>query len=482
MLLQHEQRQTITQRIDPKIILANNILQLSTVELIQSIEAELLENPALETVDETGCSGDCIDPALCPYCSARRNAESVEESRQNEIDMGDFGMDHEQFVGSPGDPDEEYDFVGNLEAEVTLREHLLGLLRAAVPAEDFRVGEYLVNCLNDRGWLDGTLEMIALELEVPESQVARILSVIQSFDPAGVGARSLQECMRLQLCFLADEESCPTKKRINALAEQTVRDHFSLIASNRFMKLGRALGISADDARNVIEYIRTRLNPFPANQFRPPWTYRPVNARASIRPDVLIRRTEIGYDIEVVGTDTFGLNINPTYREIYTEIKNGRGHHSPDARKHVLEHVDRAEQFIRSLTRRRQTLRQITRCIVDAQSGFLETGSRQFLRPLTRTRIARILEVHESTVSRATANKYVQLPNQEVVSFNVFFNASLSVKDAIQQLIMSEDTSQPLSDQQIVSLLQEKGIQVARRTVVKYRESRKILSSTHRRR
>src|SRR4029079_19673057 len=157
-------------------------------------------------------------------------------------------------------------------------------------------------------------------------------------------------------------------------------------------------------------------------------------------------------------------------------IKSGRGNHTEDERKHVVEHVERAEQFIRSLNQRRQTLRQITRSIVDAQTGFLETGSRQFLRPLTRTSIGRILTVHESTVSRATANKYVQLPNQEVVSFNVFFNASLSVKDAIEDLISNEDPSQPLSDQQIVNLLAEKGVRVARRTVVKYRESQKILS------
>ena len=482
MLLQHEQRQTVTQRIDPKIILANNILQLSTVELMQEVEAELLENPALETVEESGCAGDCLDPSLCPYCSARRTAESDEESHQNEIDMGDFGTDYDQFVGIHGDSDDDYDFVGNLEAELTLREHLLGLLRAAVPAEDYRVGEYLVHCLNDRGWLDGTPELIALDLQVPEEQVERVLAVIQSFDPPGVGARSLQECLLLQLCFLADEETCSSKKRINALAEQMVRDHFALITSNRYNKLGRAVGISTEEARLVIEYIRTRLNPFPANQFRPPWTYRPANARSAVRPDVVIRRTEMGYEIDVVGMETFGLNINPTYREIYTDIKDGRGHHSEEERKHVTEHVERAEQFIKSLNQRRQTLRQITRSIVDAQSGFLETGSRQFLRPLTRTRIARGLDVHESTVSRATANKYVQLPNQEVVSFNVFFNASLSVKDAIEHLIQNEDPAQPLSDQQIVTLLEEKGIHVARRTVVKYRESQKILSSTRRRR
>lgn len=482
MLLQHEQSHAQTQRIDPKLILANKVLQLSAVELIQSIEAELLENPALETLEESGCAGDCLDPALCPYCSARRTAESTEESHQNDLNMGDFGLDYDQFLGHSGDPDDEFDLVGNLEAELTLREHLLGLLRAAVPAEDYRVGEYLVDCLNDRGWLDGTVESIALDLQVPEEQVARTLTVVQSFDPPGVGARNLQECLLLQLCFLADEERDPSSARTVALAMQMVRDHFALITSNRFNKLGRAVGISPDESRQVVEYIRKRLNPFPANQFRPPWTYRPANARSAIRPDVVVRRTDAGYEVDVAGIESHSLNINPTYRAIYTEIQGGKGNYGGEARKHVTELVERAEQFIRSLNQRRQTLRRITRTIVDAQQGFIETGSKQFLRPLTRTKIARMLEVHESTVSRATANKFVQLPNQEVVSFNVFFNASLSVKDAIEQLISNENSARPLSDQQIVKLLEEKGINVARRTVVKYRESRKILSSTGRRR
>jgi RNA polymerase sigma-54 factor len=197
---------------------------------------------------------------------------------------------------------------------------------------------------------------------------------------------------------------------------------------------------------------------------------------------VIIRRTEFGYEVEVLGADPYGLGLNPTYRDAYDQIKTGNGHHTDDDKKHITEYVERAELFIRNINQRRKTLRLITRCIVDCQTGFLETGSRQFLRPLTRTAIAKMLTIHESTVSRATANKYVQLPNQEVVSFDFFFNGSLSIKDAIEELIQEEDPANPLSDQQITELLQEKGISVARRTIVKYRESQKILSSARRRR
>ncbi len=481
MLLQNDQRQVITQRIDPKIIMANSILQLTSAELMQSVEGELWENPALDTLEEAPCSGDCIDPANCPYCSSRRTKDVDADPASESPDSGDQETEYELF-GFPTSEEDEYDFVGNLEAEVTLQEHLRELLRSAVSADDYWIGEYLINNLDDRGWMDGNLEEMAVELNVPLSDVCRLLAMIQTFDPPGVGARSLQECLALQLRYLLEEGIDADKKRIIECAERMVCEQFDHVGPKRVAKLARAVSCTSDEAKQALEYIRTHLNPYPASQFRPPWAFRPVNSKSSVRPDVVIRRTEIGYEVEVVGADSFSLNVNPQYREAYAEIKNGRANYSDDDRKHFTEYVERAELFIRNINQRRQSLRLITRCIIDYQIGFLETGSRQFLRSLTRTQIARQLDIHESTVSRATANKFVQLPNQDVVSFNLFFNSSLSVKDAIEAIIQEEDSAHPFSDQQIVTLLSEKGIHVARRTVVKYRESQKILSSTRRRR
>jgi len=481
--IQHDQRQVITQRIDPRLIMANSILQLTTMELMQTVENELFENPALDTIEDQPCNGDCIDPAACPYCSARRAKEQETERQAETLDSGDHEAEYDSFFGTPPlETDEDYDPVGNLEAEMTLQEHLRGLLRAAVPSEDYWIGEYLINNLDDNGWLGDTVENIAEELGVSCEEVCRILEIIQTFDPPGVGARNLQECMLLQLRYLRDEDTTPGNSKRNAIAEKLVRDHFEHVTARRYLKLARAAGISVDEAKQVIEYIRTRLNPYPANQFRPPWAYRPTNSRAAVRPDVIIRRTELGYDVEVLGAEPFMLGVNPTYRDAYNQIKSGNGHHSDDDKKHITEYVERAELFIRHINQRRKTLKMITRCIVDCQTGFLETGSRQFLRPLTRTRVAKMLNIHESTVSRATANKFVQLPNQEVVSFDIFFNSSLSIKDAIEQIIQNEDPASPLSDQQIVERLKERGITVARRTVVKYRDQEKILSSARRRR
>ena len=482
MLLQNDQRQVITQRIDPKIIMANSILQLTSMELIQSVEGELLENPALDTMDDTPCAGDCIDPANCPYCSARRLRDAEADPRSETPDSGEQETEFELFGFQTAEAEEEYDFVANLEAELTFQEHLRGLMRNLVPAEEYWIAEYLINNLNGRGWLDGDPVEMALEMGVPASDVCRLLAILQACDPPGVGARSLQECLGIQLRYLLEEGIDADKKHLIAIAEKMINEHFEHVLAQRHLKLARVVGCTGDEAKQALEYISARLNPSPASQFRPPWAYRPTNSKSSVRPDVQVRRTEIGYEVEVGGADTFSLCVNAQYRETYALIKSGQGKFSEEDRKHFTEYVDRAEMFIRNINQRRQSLRIITHCIIEYQIGFLETGSRQFLRPLTRTQIARQLDLHESTVSRATANKFIQLPNQEVVSFNIFFNSSLSAKDAIGEIIKAENPAHPFSDQQIVTLLLEKGIKIQRRTVVKYREDQKILSSTRRRR
>lgn len=472
MLLHQDQRQVVTQRIDPKLIMANTILQQSTLELVQHIEAELLENPALDVIEEdNGCGGGCADPSACPYCSQR--AAQVYEPA---VFATTYDFDRDRYPEGFFDADDDYDPVGNLEAELTLQDHLCGLLRAAVSEEEYRVGEYIIHSLDDNGLLDSTEEEIAAEIGVPPSTVCRVLAVIQTFDPPGIGARDLRECMLIQLRFLREEGQG------NPVAEKLIEHHFQDVISPKYGKLARAVGAPVEKVKQAIEFVRTRLNPYPASQFRPPWAYKPSNSRSAIRPDVIIRRTEVGYEVDVVGTEAFVLGVTPAYREAYERIKKSNGSTPEEEKQHVTEYVERAELFIKNINQRRKTLRLITRCIVDCQQGFLETGSRAYLRSLTRTRVAEMLGMHESTVSRATAKKYVQLPNQEVVPFDLFFNPSLSIKTAIEEIIAREDPASPLSDRRIVELLKERGIEVARRTVVKYRDSQKLLSSNRRRR
>jgi RNA polymerase sigma-54 factor len=452
--------------------MANAILQQSSLELVQQIEAELLDNPALDVIErEPVCMGNCANPAACPYCATRLARPQTDYSP-----LDSHLSEVEYHPVSFFDSDDEYDPVGNMPAEMTLQDHLRAQLRSAVSEEDFALGDYLINSLDENGWLDSKVEEIACECNIETEEVFRVLSILQTFDPPGIGARNLQECMLIQLQFLQDEG------KGNPIAERMVRHYFPEVVNRRYARLARIFNISLDSAKKTIEFMKNQLNPYPANQFRPPWAYKPANHKSSIRPDVILRRTEVGYEVEIVGTEPFVLGVSPSYRELYNNIKNGSANLQPDEIKHTIEYVERAELFIKNINQRRRTLRMITQCIIDCQQGFVETGSRAYLLPLTRTRVAEILGMHESTVSRATAQKYVQLPNQEVVPFDLFFDQSLAIKTAIEEIISSEDPSNPLSDQQIVELLRERGYEVARRTVVKYRDAQKILSSNRRRR
>lgn len=471
MLIEQGLRQTLSQKIDPKLIMANNILQLTSLELQQAVEQELAENPALEVPEEDPCE-NCDQPkTLCIDCPFHKAAVSTDDTDLSiyEIEQPiDFAVDADETEG---------DFISNIRAEVTLHDHLRELLRAALSSNHWKTGEYIISNITDSGYLEVTVEEIAHDLGRNIEEVEGVLAVIQTFDPPGVGARDLQECLKLQLERLEEDE------KGNAVALAMVRDYWAEMLAGKVGRIARRLRVSAKDVLAAIDFVKRQLNPYPGNAFRPPYQNDPGDLSATVRPDVIVRRTPAGFEIEVAGHDQYALNINSTYRRMYEEIKNGgAAKYSKEDKKHVIEFVERADLFIRNINQRRRTLRQITKAIVEYQQAYLETGQRAYLRPLTRTRIARQLKMHESTVSRATANKYVQLPSEEVVSFDFFFDGSVSVKDLIGELIASEDKSSPLSDQQIAEILKSRGLNVARRTVVKYREAQKILSSRQRRR
>lgn len=470
LLIEQGLKQTLSQKIDPKLIMANNILQLTSLELQQAIEQELAENPALEVPEDDPCE-NCDQPkTLCIDCPFRKNAVSSDD-----VDISVYEL--EQPIDFAADFDDaESDFIANIRAEITLHDHLLALLRAVMPSEQWAIGEYIISCINDSGYLEGCVEEFAFDLDRTPEEVECVLAVIQTFDPPGIGARDLRECLRIQLERMAEDDGG------NAVALALVRDYWQEMLSGKIGRVARRLKVSAKDVHAAIEFIRKQLNPYPGNGFRPPYQNDSGNHGASVRPDVIVRRSASGYEIEIAGNDHYFLNINSRYRSMYEEIKNGgAAKYTRDDKKHITEFVERADMFVRYINERRRTLRQITKSIIEFQQGYLETGSKAFLRPLTRTKVARMLSMHESTVSRATANKYIQLPSEEVVPFDFFFDGSVSVKDMIGELIASEDKHSPLSDQQIAEILQERGFNVARRTVVKYREAEKILSSRQRR-
>ncbi|MDH7482211.1 MAG: RNA polymerase factor sigma-54 [Armatimonadota bacterium] len=469
MLIQ-DQSQTQQQRIDPKIIMANTLLQLSSLELQEAIEQELAENPALELEDEEPCSGCELAPFMCKDCSFQKLAAQNEET-----DISIYEIEPQfEFTF---DPDDDNDPISSLQADVTLPEHLRNQLRALVTGKTYEIADYLVNYINDRGYLECDLLELTLELNATDDEIAEALAVLQTLDPPGVGARDLRECLLIQLRYL-DEQG-----RGNTLAQRIVENCWEEMVGRKINRIARKLRTKPENVRAALRFIQTKLNPHPAGSFVAPWDYKPTDAKLSVRPDVIIRRTPTGYEIDVVFNEHLSLTINPYYRQIYNDLKSGKTKNiSEDEKKHIFDYVERADLFIKNLNQRRRTLRNITKRIIEHQHGFLDTGSRLFLRPLTRVKIAEELGIHESTVSRATANKYVQIPTQEVVPFDFFFNSSHSVSDIIAQLIENEDPAHPLSDQEIARILNERGYNVARRTVVKYREAMKILSSRQRRR
>lgn len=473
MLLRQGLRQTLSQKIDPKIILANNVLACSTLELTEMIQQELADNPALEHPDEDicpACGGprdQCVD---CPYQREQQTPETKEE-----IDWSDWLAPDVEYVGDLSQADEEFDPISNLSTQHTLHDHLLDQLRAVTDNESFEIGEAIIGSISGTGYFEGSLEEIAGDAKTTAAQARFVLDLIQTFDPAGVGATSLQECLSIQLRAL--DEQTP----VSRLALSMVENHWADTHSRRINRLSRQLRAQKKVVQDALDFIRDHLTPHPGESFRLPWDTHPENMQ-SVQPDILVRRTTAGYEIDVLITESQALALNTKYREAYGSIRNGGAkNYSADERRHIVEYVERAEAFIRSILQRRKTLRAITRHVVEFQQGYVETSQKNFLRPLTRTQVAKALGIHESTVSRATANKWVQLPSEEVVGFDLFFDGSISVKDLIQEIIAREDKRRPLSDQEIAERLQERGLSVARRTVVKYREAQNILSSRQRR-
>lgn len=450
--------------------MANAMLQLSSMELQQAIEQELVENPALETEDEDPCSGCELAPFGCKDCSVQQQREFSD----TDLSVHDLEVAFD-FASDPMDDDE--DPIGRIQSDLTLHEHLRNQLRNSSSGHISEIADYLVNYINESGYLECDLLEITLELDATDEELLQAVELIQSLDPPGVGARDLRECMLLQLKYLAEEGAG------SSIAERIITNCWDEMLAQKINRISRRLKVKPEQTRYALRFIRSKLNPYPAAGFRPPWNSDGADTKNAVRPDIVIRRTPTGYEIDVVSNERISLAVNPHYRQMYGEMKNGKSKkYSEQDKKHIAEYVERADLFIKNLNQRRRTLRTIAKNVVEYQHGFLDTGSKLFLRPMTRVKLAEQINMHESTISRATANKYVQLPSQEVVPFDFFFNQSHSLTDMIIQLIEHEDPANPLSDQELADILTERGIPVARRTVVKYREAQKILSSRQRRR
>lgn len=430
----------LQQRMVPKLMMVNSLLVLPLNQLLARIEQELGENPALE-LDE----------------------KSPAEAAEGPSDVG------LQSLAAWTPDDEEYDPFAQVAAPISLQEHLMMTLQAqGLSPRDHAIGERLIGYINDNGYLEVTLVQVAQELNVEADEVEAVLSRIQRFEPGGVGARTVEECLLIQLRVL---EQSP----VNRLAQRIVEHHLPDLAARHFEQIAKALPARLADVKEAHEFVKTHCYPYPGERYRLEQDGGRLQPGEVARPDVIIRRTEDGFAIELCRQDAYALRVNTFYEDLRRQMRRASPQYTDKSREHVRDYVSRAKVFIEAVQRRNWVLASIIQTVIRTQWEFLERGEAQ-LRPLTKAMIAAELGISESTVSRALDAKFAQLPNGRVLSFDLFFDQSLPIKERIRGFIAAEQ--RPLTDEEIARRLTQEGTKIARRTVTKYREEMSIPPST----
>lgn len=441
-----------TLRVDPRVVLSSYLLQLNQAELDQALETELNENPALERLqdDQEPIQDEAILKAVAPH------------------ELKPSTDDHEFRRSLP--QDEETDWLDFASSGTSLWDHLRAQLIPMLPHSLQIVGEYMIECIDEKGYLSTPVEEVALATGCALEHAEWVLAKLQHCEPPGVGATTLQECLLLQL---RNPETLEQK-----LARAIVKGYLDDLIARRTMKITRRFKVMPDVVEAAFQEVLL-LTPYPGEAFGGVRSTRSTKGQG-VSADLVLNRDETGWQIEVKGIDPANLVLNREYRKRYKEL-NTMERAPKDEKRHVSHYIQRAQDFIGCVSQRRQTMRKIGEYLVQHQTSFVSTGSYEFLRPLTRTKMAEDLGLHESTISRATMDKYVQIASGEIVPFEVFFKPALRIQKMIEEILQHENPDNPLSDEAIARLLEKKGVQVARRTVNKYRDRTKLLSSRKRR-
>lgn len=457
-------RQVVAQRptITPQLVLANRLLQLSSTELEQAILQELAENPALELVEEQRCPkcSAALRDGNCPTCD-----KIEQEFTQREYDAvpSEYRAD-----------DDRDDGTSRLSSKSTLTEHLLAQARLSLSPQDMPIASHLVENLDDHGLLSCELDQVASHFGVDRPQVERVVSALQELEPVGIAARDTRECLLIQI------EHLRSQGIEQPLAQALIDEHWEALSRQSLAKIAKAAGTTVDEIQAALEFIRDNLNPFPAHAHWETSQESPAQKETVyLQPDVVIQDSGESYKVELPRARSYKLHISPSFLEVIKTSKAGKVAFTQQDVEEWKAFYARARLFIKGVERRWQTLQDVVCLLVDYQRDFLMHGD-EHLKPLTRAQLAEIMDVHESTVSRAVADKNVQLPDGKIVPLAKLFDRSVPAKRAIRDLIAQED--KPLSDRELVELLAQQGYHIARRTVTKYREALHIPSSPVRRR
>jgi RNA polymerase sigma-54 factor len=469
--LRQSQRVVMT----PLLQQAIQLLQLSTLELQEVVQKELLENPLLEEVPAEPPEAPATPEAPVSPAPAAETplAELAPVDRERGTDDLPFDLtavmfdDHEERSLVAQEDRDDLPFENMVRSQSSLGDHLEEQLRFVTEDEAVRrIGAEIIGNLDEDGYLRAELDELAQRCQATVEEVARVLTLVQGFDPPGVAARSIQECLLIQL--KADPNPDPVSVEI-------VEQYFEDLSRRRYPDIARALKLPLDRVMESVEEIMG-LEPKPGRRFGGTDT-------RYIVPDVVVQKMGGEYVVLLNEDGIPRLRVNSLYRSLLRSA-------GEEARQYVEQKLRSAVWLIKSVDQRQRTLRKVTQSIVKFQREFLDKGL-SYLRPLSLRDVGEDIGMHESTISRVTTNKYVETP-QGLFELKFFFHSgiasgdgemvsSLSVKKMIQDLLANEDPSKPLSDQEVAQILKGRSLVIARRTVAKYREELSILPSHQRR-
>jgi len=445
------------------------------MELVQEIEAELSENPALEMVEVVTCPF-CHRPmegSRCPDCGQKPSAEEDSLDLFIRQRSQDYETDKNEYEDAEGEWEDDPARNQFSQHVGSFHDYLMsGFLSSQYPAGLRELGEYLVYSVNEDGFLKFDSEEVRVKFEASEEEVKLIVEVIQALEPIGVGAENPREALMIQLKALAEEG------KGNALAEKLIAEHFEDLGKGRHEKIAEELGIPIVRVSETQEYIKRNLNPYPARAY----SGRTPELVAMPRPAIAVKYDGQRLTYEVLELSDFQLRISKSYMDMYERYQAGGGGVSRDEVSHIRDYFRRAKFFLDSIGQRKETLDKIAKALCEEQSDFLIHGLPHFNAGLTQGRLAEKTGLHESTVSRAMSGKFVLVPGGEILSFDFFFDSSVRPKEYIKNMLANEDGKNPISDGDLAKLLSAKGIDIARRTVAKYREDMGIPSSYERKR
>ncbi len=446
-----EQTQKLS--MTPELIQAIQILQYNNQELNEYIDKELLENPILESEyhKESDTEID-IDSLRDQLIQADENVEAYKQWESHSTS-------------------DEYSYENFVAFNYTLTEFLIEQLHfSSLKGQDAEIGRYIIENIDDNGYLSMSLEEICSVLDVDLDSCERVLDLIHTFEPSGVGARDLNECLIIQLASLGE-----LTDEIEFIISNRLKD----LADNKYALISKEVGISIAEVQGIADLIRT-LEPKPGRGFDSD------NSIKYIIPDIYVEETNGEYVVSANDGSTPSLHISSYYNSLTEEAKSDK-----ELSNYLNNRFNSAMWLMKSIEQRKKTIYNVASAIVQFQNDFFAKGER-FLKPLTLKQIAETVGVHESTVSRAINGKYMQCP-RGVFELKYFFTGGIlnedgsgvssnSIKSMIKEFVDAEDDKKPLSDSKISEMLHEKGIDISRRTVAKYRDDIGILPSSKRRR